>query len=203
VEAVLAENLEKRDAELLLYAKSRMPSIPVPEIDFLLVDRMGKNISGSGMDTNITGRHGSPAKTGGPSVTRLVVLGLTPESKGNATGIGMADIVPRRMVDEINFDYTYANAITSTNLPYVRLPMILETEEMAVHCGLKTCQATLETLRAVRIRDTLTLDRIFVSAAVAVTLRGHERCRVADGPVPLCFTATGELDKNVWDSAFH
>ncbi|SBV96929.1 conserved hypothetical protein [uncultured delta proteobacterium] len=202
VEAVPARNLEKRDAELLIYAKSRMPSIPLDRMDLLIVDRMGKNISGSGMDTNITGRHGSPAKHGGPEVSRLVVLELTPETKGNATGMGMADIIPRALAASINYEYTYANIITSNNLPYVRQPMVLETEEDAVRCGIKTCMGTPGAISLVRIRDTLSVDRMLVSKPVADLLRGHERCTVSAAPVPLRFSPDGQLDKTVWDTAF-
>ena len=201
-EAVPARNLEQRDAELLVYAKSRMPSIPLGRMNMLIVDRLGKNISGSGMDTNITGRHGSSAKSGGPEVSRLVALQLTPESKGNATGVGMADIIPRGLADAINYEYTYANAITSTNLAYVRRPMVLETEEDAVRCGLKTCLGTPGAISLVRIRDTLSVDKMLVSKPVADLLRNREKCLVSATPVPWRFSADGELDKDIWDTAF-
>ncbi|CAK7050376.1 MAG: hypothetical protein DELT_01017 [Desulfovibrio sp.] len=202
VEAVPAAALEERDAELLLYAKSRMPSLPLDAIDLLIVDRLGKNISGSGMDTNITGRHGSSAKSGGPVVSRLVLLGLTPESKGNATGMGMADIIPRSLADSINFDYTYANAITSTNLAYVRLPMILETEEQAVRCGIKTCLGKPGALRIIRIRDTLSIDKLLVSKAVLEALCDDARYAASASPAPITFTADGTIDASIWNSAF-
>ncbi|MCC8194521.1 MAG: lactate racemase domain-containing protein [Deltaproteobacteria bacterium] len=203
VEAVPANVLEQRDAELLLYAKSRMPSLPVDQLDLLIVDRIGKNISGSGMDTNITGRHATAAKSGGPDVSRLVVLRLTRETKGNAAGIGMADIVPRSLADSINFEYTYANIITSTNLPYVRLPMVLETEEDVVRCGIKTCLGRPESPRIACIRDTLSIDRLLVSKALADSLQGHARCSVSATPVRLVFSADGQLDQTVWTAAFN
>ena len=203
IEALPAAIFENRDAELLVYAKSRMPSLPLAEIDLLIVDQLGKNISGSGMDTNVTGRHGSAAKNGGPNVSRLVALRLTPETKGNATGIGMADIVPRSLVDGINFDYTYANVVTSTNLAYVRLPMVLETEEEVVRCGVKTCLGKPGALRVVRIRDTLSLDKMLVSEPVLAALGGHERCAVAGPPVRRLFDADGIADISIWNSVFN
>lgn len=202
VEAIPASVLEQRDAELLVYAKSRMPSLPLDQMDLLIVDRMGKNISGSGMDTNITGRHGTAAKSGGPEVYRLVTLRLTGETKGNATGVGMADIIPRSLADSINFEYTYANVITSTNLPYVRLPMILETEEDAIRCGIKTCTGKPGALRVVHIRDTLSIGKLLVSETLAKELRHHGRCMVADTPVSLRFSAAGQLDTTIWASLF-
>ncbi|MDR3073443.1 MAG: nickel-dependent lactate racemase [Deltaproteobacteria bacterium] len=199
VEAVPAAKIAERDAELLLYARSRMPSLPLKQIDLLIIDRVGKNISGAGMDPNITGRHGSTAKTGGPDVSRLVVLGLTPESKGTATGIGVADIIPRSLADGINYAYSYANVITSTNLVYMRQPMTLDTDEEVLRCGVKTCGAQTGSLRAIRIRDTLTLDRMYVSKAAADALCGAPSCRVAERAVSFAFNARGELDTDDWN----
>lgn len=203
VEAVPACRLEQRDAELLVYAKSRMPSLPLDQIDLLIIDQIGKNISGAGMDTNITGRHGSSAKTGGPDVSRLVALQLTPEAKGTATGVGMADIVPRSLVDSINFEYTYANVITSNNLSFVRLPMILETEKDVIRCGIKTCMGRPGSLRIIRIRDTLSVDKLLVSRAAADALQRHEKCTVAACPLAQRFSVDGVLDKNVWNTVFN
>lgn len=203
IEAVLAENLEQRDADLLLLAKSRMPSLPVNSLDLLIVDCLGKNISGVGMDTNVTGRHGSMAKTGGPAVSRLVVLGMTPETKGNAYGMGMADIIPRHMADTADYAVMYANAVTSSNLWYVRTPMVLETEEAVVRCGIKTCSAPAAAMRALRIRDTLSLGEMLASPALAQDLRGHERCEVAESPRIFAFSTGGELDKSIWRSVFN
>ncbi len=198
VEAVPADRLEERDAALLVQARSRMPSLPVSSLDALFIDRMGKNISGAGMDPNITGRHAAPYKTGGPAVARLAVFDLTPESKGNATGMGNADIITRRMADSVNFDYTYANVITSTALSFVRMPMALD-DAAAVRCAVKTCGARPEALRAIRIRDTLTLDKMLVTPAVADELRGNAQCRVVGDPAPPAFTAAGALDPGVWE----
>jgi hypothetical protein len=202
VEAIPARDMERRDAELLVYAKSRMPCLPLDRVDLLIVDRMGKNISGSGMDTNVTGRHGSSAKSGGPEVSRLVVLQLTPETKGNAAGVGMADIIPRSLAESINDEYTYANIITSNNLPYVRRPMVLETEKDVIRCGIKTCMGNPGAISLVRIRDTLSVDRMLVSNPVADMLRGREKCAVAAEPVRLRFSADGQLDKSVWETIF-
>ena len=112
LEAVLPERLLERDQALLVEARARMGSLPVDDLDVLLVDRMGKDISGSGMDPNITGRSPSPYKTGGLKAARLGVLRLTEASGGNATGMGNADVVTQRLVDSADFESTYANAIT-------------------------------------------------------------------------------------------
>ena len=202
IECIPAASLAQRDAELLLYAKTRMPSLPMSHVDLLIIDRLGKNISGSGMDTNVTGRHATPTKSGGPDVSRLVVLRLTPETKGNASGIGMADIIPQALADAINAEYTYANAITSTNLAYVRLPMVLKTEEDVIRCGIKTCLGNLESPQIAYIRDTLSVDKLLVSKALADSLQNHERCTVSATPVQLRFCEKGCLDQTIWTSAF-
>lgn len=202
IEAISAENLIARDAELLAYSKTLLPSLPLDQIDLLIIDRMGKNISGAGMDPNITGRHLSAAKSGGPTVTRLVALGLTEESKGNATGMGTADIIPRSMADAINFDYTYANVITSTNLGFVRMPMVLQTEEDSIRCGVKTCSAPADQLRAIRIKDTLHLDKLLLSPAAAELLTGNPTIRAVGSRKPLKFDGEGRLDRTIWEHGF-
>jgi len=202
VEAIAAKDMVSRDAELLAYSKTLLPALPLDQIDLLIIDQMGKNISGAGMDPNITGRHLSPAKSGGPAVTRLVTLGLTEESKGNATGMGNADIIPRSMAESINFDYTYANVITSTSLGFVRMPMVLETEEDVVRCGVKTCSTPIDKIRAIRIKDTLHLDKLLISPAAAEALSGHNNIQLAGTPIPLQFSKDKVLDRTIWEKAF-
>ncbi|WP_029915332.1 hypothetical protein [Pelobacter seleniigenes] len=202
VEAVTSEKILDRDASLLAYSKTLMPSLPIQDLDLLIIDRIGKNISGAGMDPNITGRHGSPAKTGGPNVNRLVTLGLTEETKGNATGMGNADIIPRSMADGINFEYTYANVITSTSLSFVRMPMVLETDEDVLRCGVKTSSVPAHSIRAIRILDTLHLDKLLISPAVATELEGNERIRIVGEQAPLHFNSEGKLDRDIWRQVF-
>ncbi len=202
IEAIPANNLITRDAELLAYSKTLLPSLPLEKIDLLIIDQMGKNISGAGMDPNITGRHLSPAKSGGPTVTRLVTLGLTEESMGNATGMGNADIIPRSMANAINFDYTYANVITSTSLGFVRMPMVLETDEAVLRCGVKTCSTAIDKIRAIRIKDTLHLDKLLLSPAAAEALSGHDNIHLAGAPRPLEFSKDKFLDRTIWEKAF-
>ncbi|MDR1657292.1 MAG: hypothetical protein LBT47_07025 [Deltaproteobacteria bacterium] len=199
IEVIESGNLEEREAELLVYAKSLMPSLPLKNIDLLIIDQIGKNISGAGMDPNITGRHGSSAKFGGPNVTRLVVLGLTPESKGNATGMGPADIISQAMYDSIDFNYTYANVITSTNLSYVRTPMVLATEKMAIQCGLKTSNAPPENIKAIRLKDTLSLERLLMTKAALQELTDLSEIEVMGAEFPLSFNLAGQVDRDIWN----
>lgn len=203
LEAILPERFLERDAALMAYARQRMPSLPVATLDVLLVGRMGKNISGGGMDPNITGRAPTPYKTGPLQAAKVGVLRLTPESKGNATGLGNADVTTKRLFDAVDFDYTYANVITSTVLKSGFVPVVMPTDESAVRCLLKTCNAGNRPVRLAYIRDTLTLDRFWVSPAVAEELRGQSDCEVAPTPTAFAFDAAGDLTAPLWPDHDH
>lgn len=165
--AVPAEDLEKTEPELLEEAKSLMPKIHFDEFDVLIVDELGKDISGDGMDPNITGNFATPYATGGPDIKRTVVLGLTEKTHGNANGIGMADMTTKAVVDEIIWEKGYANALTSTVIEVIKLPMVLETKELAVKAAIKTCNAfDLNKVKAVRIKNTLDIGEIWISESM-------------------------------------
>lgn len=165
--AVPAEDLETVEPELLKEAKSLMPKIHFDEFDVLIVDELGKDISGDGMDPNITGNFATPYAAGGPDIKRTVVLGLTEKTHGNANGIGMADMTTKAAVDEIIWEKGYANALTSTVIEVIKLPMVLETKELAVKAAIKTCNAfDLNKVKAVRIKNTLDIGEIWISESL-------------------------------------
>lgn len=167
VVAVPAEDLETVEPELLKEAKSLMPKIHFDEFDVLIVDELGKDISGDGMDPNITGNFATPYATGGPDIKRTVVLGLTEKTHGNANGIGMADMTTKAVVDEIIWEKGYANALTSTVIEVIKLPMVLETKELAVKAAIKTCNAfDLTKVKVVRIKNTLDIGEILISESM-------------------------------------
>ena len=147
-------------------AKSWLARIPFDRGDLLLVDEMGKNVSGTGMDTNVIGRRAGSGKpfAGAPRFSRVVVRDLTPESYGNAIGVGMADVVTRRLVDKIDTRPTYVNALTSTNLESVRIPVTVDSDREALETAISTSSASSgEDCRMVWIRNTLKLDRLVAS----------------------------------------
>ncbi|TKH05676.1 DUF2088 domain-containing protein [Peribacillus simplex] len=165
--AVPAEELEEVEPGLLLEAKSLMPKIHFDSIDVLIVNELGKDISGDGMDPNITGNFATPYATGGPDVKRTVVLGLTEKTHGNANGIGMADMTTKAVMNEIEWEKGYANALTSTVTDVVKLPMFLDTQELAVKAAIKTCNAfDLNKVRVVRIKNTLEIGEIWISESM-------------------------------------
>lgn len=165
--AVPSEALEQAEPDLLLEAKSLMPKIHFDKFDVLVVNELGKDISGDGMDPNITGNFATPYASGGPDIARTVVLGLTEKTHGNANGIGMAHMTTKEVVDQIAWEKGYANALTSTVIEVIKLPMVLATKELAVKAAIKTCNAfDLSKVRLVRIQNTLEIGEIWISESM-------------------------------------
>lgn len=184
--AVPAEDLEVVEPGLLLEAKSLMPKIHFDSMDVLIVNELGKDISGDGMDPNITGNFATPYATGGPDVKRTVVLGLTEKTHGNANGIGMADMTTKAVMNEIKWEKGYANALTSTVTDVVKLPMFLDTQELAVKAAIKTCNAfDLNKVRIVRIKNTLEIGEIWISESMMEEALKNEDIEILSDPEDL------------------
>jgi len=187
--AIPAEQLIAREPALLLEAKALMPRILFSPIDVLVVDEIGKDISGDGMDPNITGRFATPYATGGVEAARTVVLGLTEKTHGNANGIGLADITTRKVYEAIEWEKGYANALTSTVVSTVKLPMWLDTGELAVKAAIKTCNAiNLKTIRMVRIANTLHVKDIWISESMLQEVRERTDIEVLSEPMCMNFS---------------
>jgi hypothetical protein len=185
VEAVPGADIVAREQALLEEARRLMPGLPVPRVDVLVVERFGKNISGVGMDPNVTGRGElGVALPGfrGPDIERIVVLSLTPETEGNAHGIGLADIITQEVFDAIDRRTTWTNTLTAGSLACGRIPIALPTEDLAVAAAADTVPGMQpEDARVVRIKDTLSLSEIAVSENLLDTAAVHPDCDPA-GP---------------------
>ncbi|HWQ00357.1 MAG TPA: lactate racemase domain-containing protein [Vicinamibacterales bacterium] len=193
VEAVEPEAFETRERELLVQARRWMPRLPLDEIDLLIVDEMGKNISGQGMDTNVTGRKVVRAP-GMPTVTRLFVRALTDASHGNAHGIGQADFTTTRLVRAIDPRATRLNSITAGNPQGARVPIAFDTDREAIEAALSTIGLTdPERARIVRIRNTLKLEIVQVSERCRALLAGRDDMAEITAPAPFAFDAEGNL----------
>ncbi len=194
VVAIPAKDLEEGEAPLLEEAKRNLARLPFNEIDLLIIDEIGKNISGDGADPNVTGRYPTPYATGGPSVERMVFLDLTEETGGNANGMGAADVVTERLAAKVDRPPTYFNALTSTTPFPVKLPMVMPTDRMAIAAALLMCAGVSppET-RLVRIQNTLKLRRMWVSEALLRETEGGERLKVLEDPRPIRFDADGSV----------
>lgn len=181
--AVPAEKLEETEPALLVKAKSLMPRLLFDPIDVLVVDEIGKDISGDGMDPNITGRYPTPYASGGPKITRVVVLSLTDSSDGNANGIGLADLTTEKVFRAIQWEKGYVNALTSTVLDTVRLPMWLQSERLAVKAAVKTSNCfDLTQVRLVRIQNTLSLREIWISESLLPEAKQRQDVEILGGP---------------------
>lgn len=189
--AVAAPNeFERIDSEFLERSRYIVPGIPLNEFDILIVDEMGKNISGTGMDTNVVGfwrRFGGEKK---PDYSTLIVSSLTAESHGNAMGIGLADLTNRRLTGMINYDATYANAMTS-QWSMGRIPITLENDRACVEAALTKYDP--ETVRIVRIKNTLELAELAVSEALADELSERNDLEIAGAALPMAFDDDGFL----------
>jgi hypothetical protein len=196
IEVIPSERIAEREPVLQDMAKKLMPQLFFDEIDVLIIDEMGKNISGAGFDPNITGRNRRAVQWNyGPLTKKIVVLGLTPETHGNATGVGGADIITMRLFREIDIPSTYANIITSMNLDGGAVPMVMNTEREAIQLAVKTVvRVKPRDCRIVRIRNTLELAQIQVSEPLLAEVRARpDRFQIASPAAPWVFDAQGRL----------
>ncbi|ALS21499.1 MULTISPECIES: lactate racemase domain-containing protein [Paenibacillus] len=194
VEVLPAEQIEEREIELLKIAKARLPKILFDQIDVLVIDYIGKNISGDGMDPNVTGRYPTPYAHGGPDVSKMVVLDTTPETKGNANGVGTADFTTQRLVDKMDLAATYANGLTSTVCAPTKIATTLENDFYAIKAAIKTCNILDYTkCRLVRIQDTLHLGEIEISVNLLEEARLHPDIEILTEPYDLPFNKEGNL----------
>lgn len=144
------------------------------------------------------GRSVSPYKTGELKCNKIGVLRLTEKTEGNAEGVGIADVVTRRLFESINFDYTYTNAITDTVLKSAFIPVVMPTDDVALRCLIKTCNAGARPVRMVFIRDTLSLEEIWVSRAVAEEMSSRPECCVDFSPREILFDSNGNCCFPFW-----
>lgn len=165
--AIKAEEIEEREKEILKKAHQIASRIPFEKIDMLIVDQMGKNISGTGMDPNVTGRS-SPLGTFAPAPERLVVLDLTEESDGNAYGVGNADVITERLYRKIVFTNTYPNGITNRDIKPMMIPTVMPNDKIAIQFAMATVPKVLDLsqLRIVWLHNTLEMDRMLISSAL-------------------------------------
>ena len=184
-----------REKELLEVAKRSIGRLLFDNIDVLIVDELGKNISGEGMDPNVTGRPGSglpgfPA----PDIQKIVALDVTVESHGNGVGIGSADLSTRRCVEKIDLGAMYTNAITATILNPAKLPMVLNNDHDALCVALKTCNRTTpKSAKIVRIKNTLEVHQLWVSPALLDFVNAAENLSVNGDAQAMCFDTAGYL----------
>jgi hypothetical protein len=176
IEAALPGEVKQKEQQLLDFAKSWMMKLPFKEIDVLIVDEIGKNISGDGMDTPIIGRFTDPlGQDLEPKISRIIVLDLTSETYGNAVGIGMADLTTRRVVRKMDRRATYVNAFTGLAPELAKIPPYFNTDREALDAALNTIGLTqLDAAKVIRVKNTLVLGEVEVSEAYLPLLKGRK-----------------------------
>ena len=194
--AIRPENWFEAERSLLEEARFMLPHIPFDPIDILIVDEIGKDISGIGMDSNVTGRHrdivGDFYKA--PHVKRIFVRDLSRKSDGNGNGIGLADVTTRRLVDALDLEKTYMNALTAISPEKAAIPMYYETDRECIEACLNTIgMVKPEAAQIVRIKNTATLETLMISRALEGDISSNPDLQVAGPWEPIAFDDTGNL----------
>ena len=196
IHVLTPDEIHGEEPKLLARAKTFMPRLLTDRCDVLVIDWMGKNISGSGMDSNITGRsfikhydHFFAA--------RVVTLNLTDESHGSMGGVGNADIINKRIFEKGDLLLTYPNSITHTGVQADAIPMMMDTDRLAVQCAIKTSSFTGAEPEIIRIKDTLHLKDILVSESLAKRMKGCPGVEILSEPEPWLFSEDDSV-LDVW-----
>lgn len=197
VECIPSNQLVTREPELLAVAREKLGTLPPPPIDVLVVDRIGKDISGTGADTNVINREiidlVDRRRRFDPTVQRVVFGDLTDDTEGNATGVGMADLVVQRLVDKMDRAPSYMNMLTSKCPEGVRVPMTADTDRQALHLAIACClEVEAASARIARIADTKNVAEIRVSEALLPDYLATGRIEQLDDLAPIAFDAAGD-----------
>lgn len=178
----------KKEEALLQESKKIMGRLLFPEFDVLVIEEIGKNISGDGQDPNVTGLYLTKFCNDGPRFQRSVIFDLSDETHGNANGVGCVDIITRSLFDKIDFINTYVNALTHTEFLAVKIPMVAGSKEDALRIALKTCNAVVPgKQKVVWIKNTCALEEIIISEALLEEAKGHPQIVIQTPPVDITF----------------
>jgi hypothetical protein len=193
IEVLAAGEVAAEEPALQEEAKRLSPRIHFDQLDVLIIDEIGKDISGTGFDTNMVGRYHTPYVSGGPSISKAVVLDVTDVSHGNANGLGILDFTTRRAFDKFDFDNTYPNALTSTVPMSVKIPMVLKSDKQAIQAAVKTCNILDKTeVRLARIKNTVEVAEIEISENLIGEARANPYLEVDADPRPAAFPFDSE-----------
>jgi hypothetical protein len=190
IEAVPADVMDPREREIRNEADRLLARLPFDRLDVLVIDRIGKDISGLGMDSNVVGRYYSGPTGRGPAIQRIYVRDLTDETEGNAVGIGMADVVHRRAVDRMDAPRTYMNCVTAKTPEGARIALTVDSDRSGLDLALACClRVDPSRARIARIRDTKHLEWFLASEPLIGDLRDRPDCEIHGEPQPIRFDA--------------
>jgi len=200
VKAIEPEDIEREEKKLLGKAKTLLARIPFKDIDVLIIDEIGKEISGAGLDTNVVGRFWLPGEVDplSPNIRSIVVLDLSEETHGNAIGMGLADITTQRLVSKIDYQSTFVNALTSGHPLCAKTPVFLPTDRDAITIALQT-SGVIDTQKAkvVRIKNTLRLEKMWISETLYEEVKADTKLqktlKIAGEPREMQFDVLGNL----------
>ena len=195
MEVMLRNEIIEKEPPLLLEAKELMAKSYIKKVDLLIVDRIGKDISGNGMDPNITGRFGNPYIKGGSiEAKKMTILDLTDETHGQMCGLGYADTTTKRCLDKCDFEASYPNSLTTTLFLAFKVPVVTKSDKEAIGTCLKYCGYNdKKNPRVIRIVDTLHMSEIWVSEALVPAARKHPNMEVISAPCEMPFDSNGNL----------
>jgi len=200
VRALKPEEIEREEERLLQEAKRLLARIPFKEIDVLIIDELGKDISGTGMDTNVVGRFWIPGEyePSAPKIKRIVVLDLSEKTHGNAIGLGLADLTTERAIEKIDYHSTFVNCLTSGWPEGCKIPVFLPSDRDAIATALRTCgPIDPNEAKVVRIKNTLELERFWVSLSLVEVIKSDrelsERIEIVGKPREMMFDVLGTL----------
>ena len=188
------EEIKTEEPKLLDMAGKLRANIYFDSLDTLIIDEIGKEIAGTGFDTNVVGRYPLPQMSGGPSIHRIAVLDISEKSNGYGGGLGLADFTTNRAAEKFDFTKTYPNLLTATLPSGYRIPMILPNDKQAIQSCIKTSNLMDRSqVRIARIHNTMCLSEIEVSENIVPELKGDSRFEILTEPYELPFDAKGNL----------
>ncbi|MGD8264465.1 MAG: hypothetical protein PVJ22_19030, partial [Desulfobacterales bacterium] len=189
--------LEEKEKELLLEAKRLAARLPFEDIDVLIIDEMGKDVSGTGFDTKVVGRILMPlvvSEPDSPRVKRIVVCDLTKDTEGNADGVGIADFVTQRLVDKIDLNALYINAIAGAEPEHAKIPLTLKNDQEAIEVAIGSVGIIpQEELKIMRIKNTMRLSEVEVSEAYRNEILKREDLEIVEEAISMEFDKNGNL----------
>jgi hypothetical protein len=192
VRAVAPEGFHQADRELLKLANSLLPRVPFDALDLLIVDEIGKNVSGSGMDYNVVGMWRRIGGEKRPDFRRIAVLRITPQSEGNGLGMGIAEFTTRYLFDQLDLQKTYMNGLTAGALEAAKIPIVMASDLEACEAALKAANAS-GPARVAWIKNTLELEALLVSEALLPEVTATPTLIVEGAPSELAFDDAGSL----------
>ena len=200
IEMIGPDNFFDRDSNLLKLAKDSIPQLLFEEIDVLVIDEIGKNISGAGLDPNVTGRTSSnlPGFDSRSPIQRIVIRDLTEVTEGNATGLGVADVITQRVIKKMDWTKTYLNIVTAGALDGAKLPIVADTDRDAIGIGIRGCPGVISNeARIVRIKNTLEMTTVWASESMLSEIKNNPRLEQSSDPFECSFNDKNEMVGNL------